>query len=283
MRSTITKLKQAQVRARAPRALFYVLVLILCVSGLRSILGGPAQAEPARVTSAQTTDWTVAAYAQDFARAYLTWGAEEPAGDREQRLATFLADDLDPSGGVRPAKGADQAVAWTSVVGVRRVAGDRQIVTLHVGTSGRPLFLAVPVDRTEDGKLGIPAYPAIVGPPASDTRARDADEPRVEDGGLSTVAERALRNYLALNRDDLMADLSAGAVVAPPSDPLELDGVEDITWVARGRRVAVQVTAADEQGTQLTLRYELEVAKTDRWYVRSIHIDPTFGGGRSNP
>jgi len=282
MNVTVTNLKQAQLRARAPRVLFYVFILILCLSGLRSILGGPAEATAPRAVAAPATDWTATAYAQDFARAYLTWGVAEPQAEREERLAPYLASDLDPTGGVRPAEGADQAVAWTSVVGVRRV-GDREIVTVHVGTSNRPLYLAVPVDRTEDGRLGIPGYPAIVGPPASDTRARDVDEPRVDDGSLRGVVERALRNYLALNRDDLLADLTAGALVAPPAEPLTLDRVEDVTWVDEGRRVAVQATAKDAQETQLTLRYELDVTKADRWFVRSVHIDPTFGGGRSTP
>ena len=185
---------------------------------------------------------------------------------------------------MRPAKGADQAVAWTSVVGVRRVGGDRQIVTVHVGTSGRPLYLAVPVDRTEDGKLGIPAYPAIVGPPASDTRARDADEPRVEDGGLRTVAERALRQLPRAEprRPDGRPQRRRGRRSRPPTRSSST-GWRTSRGSCEGRRVAVQAAATDEQGTQLTLRYELDVAKTDRWYVRSIHIDPTFGGGRSNP
>jgi hypothetical protein len=282
MNVTVTNLKQAQLRARAPRLLFYVFILILCLSGLRSIVGGPAAATAPPPVAASPVDWTATSYAQDFARAYLTWGSEEPQAEREQRLAPFLAGDLDPGAGVDPADGADQAVAWTSVVGVRRV-GDRELVTVHVGTSNDQLYLAVPVDRTEDGKLGIPAYPAIVGPPASDTRARDADEPRVEDGALRTVAERALRNYLQLNRDDLMADLAPGAVVAPPGAALELAHVADTTWVTEGRRVAVQATTEDEQGTELTLRYELDVVKSDRWYVRSVHIDPTYTGGRSEP
>jgi hypothetical protein len=168
------------------------------------------------------------------------------------------------------------------VSGERR-SRDRQIVTVQVGTTTGTLYLAVPVARSRDGRLSIPAYPAIVGPPAVDTKADPRSETDVDDVALRTVAERALRNYLSVNRSDLLADLTDDAVVSLPTDSFELNGVDDVTWVVQGRRIALEALATDGQGTRLRLRYELEVIKSDRWFVRSIHVDPTSGGRRSNP
>lgn len=280
MNATAANLRRAQLRARAPRALFYGLVVILCLAGLRSIIGGPAAATPPRVAGS-STDWAATAYAQSFARAYLTWDDGQPSDERQKRLAPFLAGDLDPAAGVQPGKHASQHVEWTTVAGVRR-SGDRQTITIAAGTTAGTTYLAVPVERSAQNRLAIAAYPAIVGPPAVDTHVLPADEPDVEDGALRAVVERALRNYLSASRDDLLADLTDDALVSLPAEPLQLDRVDAITWAVEGRRVAAQATATDAQDTSMTLRYELDVTKADRWFVRSIHIDPT-AGGRSNP
>ena len=43
--------------------------------------------------------------------------------------------------------------------------------------------------------------------------------------------------------------------------------------------VAAVVTARRPSGVELQLRYELEVVRSDRWYVRSIGTDPVDKGG----
>jgi hypothetical protein len=92
-----------------------------------------------------------------------------------------------------------------------------------------------------------------------------------------TSAPAAVRNYLAGRRDDLLADLAPGAVVSLPERPLRLRSTDAITWARRPRLVAVEVEAPT--GQRLTLRYELAVARRDRWYVRAIEVDPTSKGG----
>jgi Conjugative transposon protein TcpC len=280
MKATPANLRRAQIRARAPRALFYGLVVILCLAGLRSILGGPAEATPPRVT-APSIDWAATAYAQAFARVYLTWDRDQPVDERAKQLEPFLSATLDPTGGLELGKRADQRVQWTAVAAVDR-AGERQTITVQAGTTAGTTYLAVPVGRSKESRLAIVAYPAVVGPPAVDTNLVPGDEPDVDDEALRGVVERALRNYMSASSDDLLADLTDDAVVSLPTQPLELDGVDDITWAADGHRVAAQVAATGAQGTSMLLRYELEVTKADRWFVRSIHVDPT-AGGRSHP
>ncbi len=88
-----------------------------------------------------------------------------------------------------------------------------------------------------------------------------------------------MTNYLAGERTDLLADLDPAAVVSLPTAALEVRSLRSITKAA-GDRVAVEVVAADEAGTQWTLRYELTVVHRDRWYVRAIEPDPVAAGGR---
>jgi Conjugative transposon protein TcpC len=278
MNSTTTNLRRAQLSARAPRALFYAFVTIFCLVGLKSMFA-PAEATPVRAPAAPETDWSATAFAQAFAREYLTWKAGEEPTDREKRLAPFLASDLDPSGGVVPGERTEQLVTWTTAMGVAR-DGDHQVVTVQAGTSTETVYLAVPVLRDAERRLAIDAYPAFVGPPATSTAAPAEQETDVDDAALRGVVERALRNYLSGSRDDLLADLTDDAVVSPPQQRLTLTGVEQVTWVNEPRRVAAEVAATDERGTRLRLRYELEVRNAGRWFVRSVHIDPTYGGGR---
>ena len=83
------------------------------------------------------------------------------------------------------------------------------------------------------------AYPALVGATATDASAEPAEEEDVEDGELRAVCERAVANYLAGERRDLAADLTDGAVVSLPARRLAVRSIDGVTWVRRGRRVAV--------------------------------------------
>jgi hypothetical protein len=245
-------------------------------AGLRATLSGPAQPVAAPAPPAPASiDRGAEAFAEGFARVYLSWDAKDTSR-REQALAPYLAG-IDADGGLRPATDSSQQVLATSVIGSRRTAAGR-LVTLAVQTSARLVYLSVPVQRTADGSLAITAYPALVGPPATDDHAQPAEEDEVADGALVTVSERAVGNYLTGNNDNLLADLAPDAVVSLPSDPLKADQFAGVTWVVHGRRVAVAVRAVDRQRATWTLRYELEVVERDRWYVRSIQVDPTFRG-----
>jgi Conjugative transposon protein TcpC len=261
-------------RARAPRLLAGGCVALLALAGLRAAIAPGAHA-PAPVRAAAPPDLRAGAFAEAFARAYLTWDPEHPER-REQRLVGFLARQVDVDAGMEPAGRRAQHVDWTAVVGEQRTAS-RTTVVVAVERQGHRLYLAVPVERDARGFLAVAAYPALVGAPATDPDLSTPTEQDVDDPELRAVSERAVRNYLAGERRNLAADLADGAVVSLPGRRLRVDSVESITWAA-GRRVAVQVHAADAAGASWTLRYELAVVRHERWYVRALHVNPRSKG-----
>ena len=87
-----------------------------------------------------------------------------------------------------------------------------------------------------------------------------------------------MTNYVERQGANLRADLEPNAFVVLPERALRVTNVREVTW-AGPRRVAVEI-AADGAGARWTLRYELGVIKRERWYVRSVGIDPTERSGR---
>ena len=85
------------------------------------------------------------------------------------------------------------------------------------------------------------------GRPSATPERRPAEERDVTDGGLRAVAQRAVTNYLAGERTNLLADLDPAAVVSLPTAVLDVRSVRSITKAARDR-VAVEVAAADDTG-----------------------------------
>lgn len=271
MRAESRSLRTLRLRARAPRVLTGLALGLVVVAGLRALVQ-PAPAAPKGATSSSQLDPRVGAFAEGFARAYLSWDADKPE-ERERLLRGYLSRDLDPDGGLPPSGGDTRRVAW-SAVAAERASGSRINVTVVAERDGEVVYLSVPVERDRRGFLSVVAYPALVGPPATDTASRMAVESEVEDSQLRAVCERAVHNYLAGGRRNLAADLAPAAVVSLPTQRLELGAVDSVTWAQPGRWAAVQVRAEDEDGAAWTLRYELRVVRHERWYVRAIQVDP---------
>jgi len=276
--TTTRSLRRVRLQARAPRLVAMLVAAVLIAAGLRATLAPRVVSAPAQVTRIAVGDQAAGAYAEAFARAYLTWDARTP-DERERRLAPFIAS-LDADAGLQPAPDTSQSVVWTTVVGQRR-SPDAWLVTVAAQTSGPLLYLSVPVARSPRGYLSLAGYPAIVGPPATDDRGTATAGPEVDDDALNAVVARAMRNYLAANRSNLLADLAPDALVSLPSEPLTVTSSEKATWVVTGERVAVALTARDRRQNTWTLRYELDVRKRERWYVQSVQVDPRFRGGSS--
>ncbi len=274
---TTSSLRGARVRARIPRIVAMVFVALLSATGLRVILSGPQQAPAARTIVASSGDQGATSFAEVFTRVYLAWDGDDPDA-RAVALRPFLGSGVDEDGGVQPTEGESQSVSWTAVLGDRREEA-RRLVTVMAQTSNGVVYLNVPVQRNKRGFLAIAGYPAIIGPPAVDAQQQQPTEDEVEDDALKTVVSRALTNYLAANQRNLLADLTPDAVVSLPGAAMKLRQVDTVTWVKPRRRVAVQVTAQDDRRTTWTLRYELDVLHRDRWYVRSLQVNPTFQGG----
>lgn len=266
-----------RLRVLLPRVALFVMIGVLSLAGLLGAL--EPTASPRIATAAKATiDQGAQAFAEGFARVYLTADAARPER-RESELAAYLSDGLDPDGGHSLAHGS-RAVNWTAVE-AERLRGRRHTITVAAQTAVGVVHLAVPVERDGRGLLYVADYPALVGPPATNTAADAPDEDEVEDPRLRDVVERALANYLAGEKRNLLADLAPEAVVSLPPRPLRLSSTLEIGWARRGRLVAVLVDAVDDERSRWTLRYELGVVKRDRWYVRSLHVDPIHGGGSS--
>jgi Conjugative transposon protein TcpC len=275
--TTTRSLRSVRLQAHLPRVCAMAVLVILAAAGLRSALKGPPQPLVTRIVSASSLDQGQEAFAESFTRVYLSWdGADATA--REAALKPFLTSGLDEDVGVQPKGQHRQTVSWTSVVG-EHPDGKRTLVTVAAQTTNGLVYLSVPVARDTSGFLYVAGYPAVVGPPATDPSASLPLEQPVNDGALEAVVTRAVTNYLARNRTNLLADLTPDALVSLPAQPLTVTDTQQITWAIPGSRVAVVVLASDAGGDTLTLRYELTVTRLDRWYVRSIEVNPTFQGG----
>jgi hypothetical protein len=262
-----------RLRARVPQIIVGLCALILMAAGVRATFAPRTQSAAPRPVARTVNDEGAEAFAEGFARAYLSWDTDN-LEDRAQRLKPYVGA-LDADGGLQPARGTSQQVMWTAVVGESR-APEARLITLAVQTTRQLVHLSVPVSRDRRGYLSIRAYPAVVGPPAIDPEATAPRERDVDDDALVDVVERAVRNYLAASRTNLLADLTPDALVSLPSEPLTVTHTDRVSWVTAAHRVAVEVDARDRSGSTWTLRYELEVRKRDRWYVQSVQVDPTF-------
>jgi hypothetical protein len=270
-------LRLIRLRARTPRILLGVLVAVLCIAGVRSIFGSRST-EAAPIATGSHYDLGAADFAQSFTSTYLSWSPALDEAERTAALKPFLAEGLEADAGLTPAPKTPESVGSTQVAEESR-AGDVTDVLVVAQTSDGTQYLSVPVTRDPRGLLAVASYPALVGPPASDTTEPSPELERVEDKGLETVASRALRNYLTGQAANLRADLTASAVVSLPPQPLTVKEVDSVAWLVPHHTLAVQVDAEDQQGTQLTLTYQVGVVRQDRWYIDSIQVDPTLKGG----
>jgi hypothetical protein len=259
---------------RVPKLAALCLVAALCSAGLRTAIAGPTELRQVGRLGA-TQDLGAETFAEAFVRAYLTWDPAHPER-HERQVAAFTSDALAPGAGLSvPARTAQQVV-WTAAISDEAVSSTRRLVTVAAeATSGPPYYVSVPVQRDRRGFMAITGYPAVVGAPPVDTKVSSADEPDVEDSELQTVVRRAIANYLARQGDNLRADLDKLAVVALPSARLKVRSIDAVTWARRGC-VAAEVRA-DGRGAGWTLRYELDVVRRDRWYVRSIETSRSTG------
>lgn len=265
---------RSRLNARAPRMLAGALAAMLMVAGLRSIVFGP-DAAPAPAVGPAAVDVAAESFAESFARAYLSWEPDHPEVQQEA-VARFVVDDIDPGAGVDQRE--PQTVLWTAPIGTERRAG-RMLVTVEVVTNRGTYRVVVPIQRDDKSLLAVVGYPALVGGAATSLSRPAPSHHEVEDAELRTVAGRAVRNYLAGERRNLLADLDPAAVVSLPDRPLEVESVNDVVWIGP-RRIAVQVTASDG-ATAFVLSYELSVVKRERWYVQFIAVNPTHLTQRS--
>ena len=274
-RETVS-LRALRWRAAYNRHLATVLLLALCGLGVWRTMNPPARVV-VRDRATTQVDFAAGAYARRFAVAFLSFSSTDP-GARSRALSEFDArsDGASGEGYLAGARGSRRVLG--SEVVQRQVApqGARYVIGVDTVPDGR-MYLAVTVTRDRSGALQIVGFPALVGAPLQGPAAPDPSGTPVDDADVSTVATRALRNYLAGRVDDLPADLTRDAVISVPAQPLRLLRVSELRW-ERGvpDSVLATVAARDRDGSQLTLTYELALSRAQtRWFVAGIHTNPT--------
>lgn len=270
------RLRSVQFRARLPRAAALLVVVILCVAGLRAIVAPARPQVVSRPVAIRTADQGADAFAQAFAHAYLSWKGDDDQA-HQAAVAPYMSSTLANDDAVDPGR-RGQTVQSTFVAG-EQADGRQTLITVGTQTNHGLMYLSVPVARDSHGFMYVSGYPAIVGPPAADTNGSVSAGEQVNDSALQTVVDRAITNYLSGNKTNLLADLTRNALVSMPTQHLKVTDTQPATWVTPNRRVAVQVSATDKHDNSWTLAYQLSVQNQGRWYVQSIQVDPTFQGG----
>lgn len=287
MRATVTVTTRPLWRIRLtrglPRHLLYALVVVGLLASARFAIDPPHIALPAALLRrSDRQDLAAEGFAMLFARSYLTWEAQNPEA-RERALAPFVGSGMDADAGLQPPAGTgrsqvEQRVLWTQVVQEREPQSGEHVYTVAAQTdTAGLLYLTVSVLHPAGGGLALGGYPAFVGPPASGPAQLNADGRlrEVSDPELSTVVERALRNYLAGSSSELAADLTSGARVSLPPIELALQSLQSLQWAPAGSSVLALVQAQDQRGVQYTLAYELDVVRAQgRWEISAIQMNP---------
>jgi hypothetical protein len=261
-----------------PRYVLYGLAVAAALASARFALDPPRVALPAALLRRPAgEDLAAEGFATLFARAYLTWEAQHPEA-RERALAPFVGSGIDADAGLQPPASGEQRVQWTQVVQERQPQPDAHVYTVAAQTdTAGLLYLTVSVLHKLGSPLALAGYPAFVGPPASGPAQADADGRlrEVSQPALTTVVERALRNYLAGSPSELAADLASEVHVSSPGIELALQSLQSLQWASGAGAVLALVQAQDQRGASYTLAYELDVLRAQgRWEVSAIQMDP---------
>lgn len=268
--------RRARLGALAPRHLATAALLVFLALGVRATLFPPSTAAPPP-PAPTGADAPSEDFALQFARAYLSYDAADPAG-RDRALAPFLSSDLAAGAGFTPSSGSRE-VLWVEVASDQPALAGGRVVTVAAAVSDQnaPLYLAVTVRHDPGKPLSLVGYPSLIGAPAIDTGATAPARTAVTEPAVSQVVERVLRNYLAASAPNLRADLTGDADVTLPTVRLAVREVTQVLWVAGPGSGAVlaTLTATDSAGNAYTLTYELGIAYRERPYVDFIEVVPT--------
>lgn len=287
-----------RLRRELPRHLLHILAVFGLVASARFAIA-PPRPLIMRASSGSSAQAGHAAegFAALFARRYLTWDSADPEAHRVT-LAPYLGPEMEPEAGFQPPQTGSQRVDWTQVVQAQPdgtggadagggtsgaahagegggTGGGRYTVAVQTDASGL-VYLSVSVTRTPGGALALSGYPAFVGPPPTATAPAPAQLSEVRDSALSTVVQRALRNYLAGAESELAADVLPGASIPLPAAPLALESLDTLDWEPDGSSLLALVHARDRAGARYALAYRLAVvAAGGRWEISAIEVAQT--------
>jgi len=258
-----------------PRLALAAASLLGIAASARMVIAPPTPELPPTAHPSPPPDSAAEAYAALFARRYLTWSSDAPLASAHA-LEQFAGSTLEPAAGLVLPTSGEQRVAWVEVVQQREPVPGEHVYTLAAETQPQGLlYLTVSVGRAPSGALELAGYPAFVGAPAATAAMPAARARPISDAALEVVIRRAMSNYLSGAGTDLAADLTADAVVATPTLPLKLLGMQHPTWSPGGGAVRAVLQAEDRRGVRYTLSYELDVGQSQgRWEISAIQTVP---------
>lgn len=269
----------------AGRGALWVLVAVVVVRGLGAIASGertdprPPVARPGR---AAWPDGEARAFAERFARAYLTVTPGRPVG-RERALEGFFAgnESVSDQTAMTPLRGPGAVVAWATVAREVPLGGSRaQITVATTSTIGTVRYLTVPIARDQAGGLSVIGPPALVAPPprGTATRAEPEELTGPSAGPIRDLASRFLQAYL-----EGQSGAALGYFLAPQARLVQMPPglrVVEVGGVARdphppgrtpGLAVQVAVRVRDQaSGATYPFSYRLRVVRRERWYVAAV-------------
>jgi hypothetical protein len=286
-----------RLRRELPRHLLHALAVFGLVASARFAIAPPRPViVRAPAGASAQIDRAAEGFAALFARRYLTWDSADPEAHRVA-LAPYIGPEMEPEAGFQPPQTGSERVEWTQIVqaqpdvgagteagggtdasagervsGRSGTGGDRYTVAVQTDASGL-VYLSVGVVRGAGGALALSGYPAFVGPPQAAAAPAPAQLSEVRDSALSTVVQRALRNYLAGAGSELAADVLAGAPISLPAAPLTLESLDALDWEPDGSSLRALVHARDRGGARYALAYRLAVvAAGGRWEISAIEV-----------
>jgi len=279
--------------AKAGRIALWLFIVVVMFRGITGILGGDSSTAP--VTRASTVerfpDTPARAFAEEFARVYLTWlPGDGPA--HAERISPFLSEEVRAAAVVQiPERGTVQTVSGTTVARAKPGALNRALVTVAVNVSRRngarrtrvTVYLAVPVARDATGGLAVYDRPAFTAPPTQATGVPpegNALQGAAEDQrAIDELVNKFLTAYLSGQSDQLSFYTPPGTQITPLGSPLDLTRITTIQQIGdldiTPRILLVQALVRDPRTRAIyPLTYRLDAEYTDRWLIKRVE-----GGG----
>ena len=166
---SVSRRTGAELLKRIGRALLWCVLAVLLLRGAADLMAVQEPVPVAREVRAASPLWPddeARAFAQDFARVYLSWSPRDPDG-YARALVPFVAPELQSAVVPELRKGSAQTVEHVTVARTVRVDERRALITVAATVAAKePVlrYLAVPVARDVRGGLLVYDLPSLVAP-----------------------------------------------------------------------------------------------------------------------
>ena len=275
------------------RAVLWAVIIVIVVNGVRAPIerfvrgDEPVGASVTTPTSSAFPETDAAAFASQFAVAYLNFDGSKPE-DRAERLKPFLPEGAERQFGWN---GFGRMSAGTPQFSDIEVVDARNAVVTVFAQSGPQRWkLSVPVYYSE-GKFVVSGQPALLpaGGPAGLPQSPQPERDETAEGELRPQLEGFFKAYAAGDATQLQRYVVQGvtldgfggkvtlaeltSVIAPPGGTTR-DVTAVVVWgIPNGATPSPAATSTDPtaQAGGLEQAYRLTVEKQgDNWYIKDI-------------